>query len=235
MRTPNPTVERYLAATVETLLLGYIKIAIVSLSLVRCVPIGPKSRWFFNGTIVCYQWWQIALIAFDIMVVVPFIFVLAWGAVKLHPGKVSAKHFLLASMLPLLFLIFWALRWVSLQVNVSMYKLKTVLLAPFREPEADKIGEVYWESIFIARRFILILLYSFITDSTLRLICMAIVCVLVLIHHTKMEQFQNYRANIAETASLLALVVLSIINLYKSFMRIRKKQSMMTGSIFFKH
>ena len=225
LRTQNPTFERYLAATVETILLGYIKIANVSLSLVRCVPIGPQSRWFFNGTIVCYQWWQIALIAFDIMVVVPFIFVLAWGAVKLHRGKVSAKHFLLASMLPLPFLIFWALQSLGFFTSQRQYvqstgyteSLKTVFIAPFREPEADKIGAVYWESIFIARRFILVLLYSFITDSTLRLLCMAIVCVLALLHHTKMEPFQNYRANIAETASLLALVVLSIINLYKSF------------------
>jgi hypothetical protein len=225
MRTPTPTLERYLGATMETVLLGYIKIANVSLSLVRCVPIGPDTRWFYNGTIVCYQWWQIVLIAFDVIIVVPFILVLAWGAVKLHRGKVSAKHFLLASVFPLPFLFFWLLQSLGFCVNQRSHvqstgyteALKAVLLAPFREPEADKIGSVYWESIFILRRFVLVFLYCFITDSTLRLLCMAIVCVLALLHHAKMEPFRHSHANIAETTSLLALVTLAIINLYKSF------------------
>ncbi|CAB4023396.1 Hypothetical predicted protein, partial [Paramuricea clavata] len=164
-RTATPTVGHYLGATMETMLLEYIKIANVSLSLIRCVPVGSESRWFYNGTIVCYQWWQIVLIAFDVVVVVPFIFVLAWGAVKLQRGKVSARHFLLACVFPLPFLILWLLQSSGFcgnqhddqhaQNTEYTEALKAVLLAPFRVPEAEKSGALYWESIFIVRRFIL--------------------------------------------------------------------------------
>ena len=223
-RSATPTLARCLGATIETMLLGYIKIANVSLSLIRCVPIGSEYRWFYNGNIVCYQWWQIVLIGFDVMVVAPFVLVLALGAVKLHRGKVSATHFLLACVFPLPFLILWLLQALGFCGNVGQPTsnteytevLKTVLLSPFREPEEDKTGALYWESIFIVRRLVLVCLF-FITDSTLRLLCMAVVCVLALLHHAKVKPFRSNAANIAETTSLLALVILAITSMYKSF------------------
>ena len=223
-RSATPTLARYLGATVETMLLGYIKIANVSLSLIRCVPVGSEYRWFYNGNIVCYRWWQIVLIGFDVMVVAPFVLVLALGAVKLHRGKLSAAHFLLACMFPLPFLIFWLLQALGFRGNQGQPTLnteytevlKSVLLSPFREPEEDKTGALYWQSIFIVRRFVFVCL-CFITDSTLRLLCMAMVCVLALLHHAIMKPFRSNAANSAETMSLLALVVLANTNMYKSF------------------
>ena len=223
-RSATPTLARCLGATIKTMLLGYIKIANVSLSLIRCVPIGSEHRWFYNGDIVCYQWWQIVLIGFDVMVVAPFVLVLALGAVKLHRGKVSATHFLLACVFPLPFLILWLLQALGFCGNLGQPTsnteytevLKTVLLSPFREPEEDKTGALYWQSIFIVRRLVLVCLL-FITDSTLRLLCMTVVCVLALLHHAKMKPFRSNAANIAETTSLLALVILANTNMYKSF------------------
>ena len=100
LRRTAPRFGPYLGATMQTLLLGYATVAKVSLSLVRCVPIRSEKRWFYNGTVVCFQWWQYLLIAFNVIVVVPFIFVLAWGSVKLYYGKISAMQMLFASAFP---------------------------------------------------------------------------------------------------------------------------------------
>ena len=225
LRTATPKIGRYMEATMETILLGYIAIANVSLSLIRCVPIGSERRWFYNGTIVCYQWWQIVLIVLNVSVIVPCIFVLGWGAVKLYRGKVSAKNLLLACAFPLPFLTLWLLQRLGIYSNRNQHiqsneyteALKSVLLSPFREPTAEKAGALYWESVFIMRRFILVFMYCFITNTTLRLFCMSVVCILVLLHHTEMKPFRNKRANILESISLLGLVILSIINMYRSF------------------
>ena len=224
LRTATPKIGRYIEATMETILLGYIKIANVSLSLIRCVPIRSERRWFYNGTIVCYQWWQIVLIVLNVSVIVPSIIVLGWGAVKLYHGKVSAKNLLLACAFPLPFLTLWLLQRLGIYSNRNQHiqnneyteALKSVLLSPFREPTAEKAGALYWESVFIMRRFILVFIYCFITNTTWRLFCMSVVCVLVLLHHTEMKPFRNKRANIAESISLLGLVILSIINMYRS-------------------
>ena len=102
---------------------------------------------------------------------------------------------------PLPFAIFWCLQYllrrlgiyrrpVNRTVKSTEYTdtLKSIFLSPFRKPEEGKSGVVYWQSILIARRFILTFLSCFITDLTLRLMWMAIICVLLhytsaLLHH----------------------------------------------------
>ncbi|XP_046852933.1 uncharacterized protein LOC124446153 [Xenia sp. Carnegie-2017] len=243
-RAYTPKFKRYLGATMQTILLGYIKIANISLALIQCVPINSDRRWFYDGNILCYQWWQIVFIAFDVVVLFPFFLVLAWLAVKLHNGMISTKQFFLACVVPLPFSIFWSLQyllqWFSIYrspvnrtVNTTEYTdtLKSIFLAPFRKPEEGKTGAVYWQSIYIARRFLLTFLSCFITDPTLRLMCMAIICVLALLHHKCVKPFQNPRANTAETISLLSLAVMAIINMGKSIYRF-SKEDVSTGWMF---
>ncbi|XP_046851798.1 uncharacterized protein LOC124445135 [Xenia sp. Carnegie-2017] len=243
-RAYTPKFKQYLGATMQTILLGYKNIANVSLPLIQCVPINSDRRWFYDGNILCYQWWQILFIAFDVVVVIPFFPVLAWLAVKLHNGIISTKQFFIACVVPLPFFIFWSLQYllqrccicrspVNRTVNSSEYTdtLKSIFLAPFRKPEEGKSGAVYWQSVLIARRFLLTFLSCFITDPTLRLMCMAIICVLALLHHNQVKPFQNPRANTAETISLLSLVVMAIINMYKSFYRF-SKEDVSTGWMF---
>lgn len=229
LKTTAPRFGPYLGATMETLLLGYATIANVSLSLVQCVPIGAEYRWFYNGTIVCFQWWQYVLVGFNVIVVIPFMFALAWGSVKLHYGKISAKQLLLASICPLPFLVLWLVRLIRRVVNVveqSEYTeiLKEVLHEPFRKPETGTKGALYWESVLIGRRFVLVLFYCFITDPSLRLLCMSFVCVLAGLHHAMAKPFRNPHANTAESVSLLCLVLLAIINLYKSVIMATERQ-----------
>ena len=86
-----------------------------------------------------------------------------------------------------------------------------MLLTPFREP-----GALYWKSIMIARRFVLVLLFCVITETSYKLFWMIITCLLALFHHLKVKPFKHNWANNLESISLLLLVVLGFINLYKS-------------------
>ena len=102
MRRNEPLLlGRYIAAVVETMLLGYASLARTSFTLLSCVPVGSVKRLFIEGDIVCYQWWQYLITTFIIFFVVPFIFALAWASVKLHGDAISVKQFLLAMVFPL--------------------------------------------------------------------------------------------------------------------------------------
>ncbi|XP_046851802.1 uncharacterized protein LOC124445140 [Xenia sp. Carnegie-2017] len=139
---------------------------------------------------------------------------------------------------------FWSLQyllqWLSIYrspvnrtVNTTEYRvtLKSIFIAPFRKPEEGKSGAVYWQSILIARRFFLTFLSCFITDPTLRLTCMVIICVLALLHHKCVKPFQNLGANTVQTISLLSLAVMANINMYKTFYRF-SKEDVSTGWMF---
>lgn len=106
--THSPSLAPYLAASVRTLFLSYTVLATVSIQLIRCVNINAETRWFYNGNVVCYQWWQYAAILFNIIFVLPFMLILAWASYKLHKQVITLKQLLVGFILPLPSLIFFS-------------------------------------------------------------------------------------------------------------------------------
>jgi predicted outer membrane repeat protein len=216
-RTLTPSIAPYLAASVRTLFLSYTVLATVSIQLIRCVSINGEVRWFYNGNVTCYEWWQYAAFAFNAIFVIPFIFILAWAAFKLHKEAITLRQLLIGFILPLPSLVFWLLSKIfssginNVELNEKLNVLKKMLLTPFRVPEAR-----YWKSIMIARRFVLVLLFCVITEISYKLFWMTLTCLLALFHHLKVKPFKRNWANNLESISLLLLVVLGFINLYKS-------------------
>ena len=123
------------------------------------------------------------------------------GSLRLHRRQISAEKFLLACVFPLPYLLYASVvylkkalkrplffqelkskssivdlkedRETSLQCSLEASILE-VLSAPFSKQTQDDQtpGKVYWESILIGRRFILILIGWFMTQTFLILIAM---------------------------------------------------------------
>ena len=170
-----PSAAPYIGGILQTMLLGYTTLASVSFSLLRCVPIGSEKRLFYDGNIVCFQWWQYILIAFICTFFVPFVFLLLWGSFKLYSRTISVKRFLMACCLPLPCLLYWA--YVSLSCKarsvtsqnsssnqLSRNSVERVLYDCFKRPEDGGKLSLSWEGVMIGRRLILIALKDFISD-----------------------------------------------------------------------
>ena len=91
-----------------------------------------------------------------------------------------------------------------------------VLHGPFRQPNEHDKGTLYWESVLIGRRFILLSCHAFIATPMFRMVCMAGACVIMLLHHVLKNPYRDPVANNAETLSLLSLVMMAVINLTKA-------------------
>ncbi|XP_068718942.1 uncharacterized protein [Montipora capricornis] len=221
-RKEGPCVIHYIAVFIELLLLGYERLAESSLNLMNCFPIGSEKRLFIDAEIVCWQWWQYILLTYIIVSVVPFILILYFGSSKLHDASISAKEFLGACTFPLPFLFYWLFKRVLITGNNSSHARQNnkdvleVLHGPFRQPKGNDNGTLYWESVLIGRRLALLLCHAFITNSMLRLVCMTVACIVILLHHAIKNPFQDPIANTSETASLLILAVMAVINLTKA-------------------
>ena len=222
-----PSPERYIAAIIEVLLFGYERLVETSFKLMDCVPIGPKEkRLFFDGTVICWQWWQYTLLAYTTVFVVPFIIVLYFCSFKVYRASISATEFLCACILPLPFLIYWLIK--SVQIDREQHGITTpsvqfvnqhvleVLIGPFRPPNGEDKGTLYWESILIGRRFILLACHAFFEDAMLCWVVMTFACVLMLLHHVWKNPYRDPIANGTETVSLLLLVMIGLINLTKA-------------------
>ena len=215
----RPRLTLYLAAGVETLLLGYERLTDVSLSLLKCVPVHSESRLFLDGNIHCWQWWQYVLISYIVVFVVPFIFVLYWGSRKLSQQSVSTKELALACIIPLPMLCYWAIRYCfKTQFAPGIWQednedIKMVLQAPFRQPVEDDEGTLYWESVLIGRRLVLLVLHSFIADPMLRLLCLDFACMAIFVHHLCKKPYRDTIANACESISLVALIIIATFSL----------------------
>lgn len=222
-RNQKPSLFHYMAVIIEVVLLGYERLAETFLKLMTCVSVGSEMRLFIDANVTCMQWWQYLVLACTAVFIVPFIIVLYFGSSKLCKASITATEFLAACVLPWPFLVYWLRKKAqkqpgnqSLEAKVVNKDVMEVLHGPFRPPKSDDKGTLYWESVLIGRRFILLACHSFITSPMLRMITMATACTLIALHHVSKNPFRDPMANGAETLSLTALIVISIINLTKA-------------------
>lgn len=221
----KPLFVHYVAVAVEMLLLGYERLAETSLKMMHCVSIDSVSRLYFDGNIVCWQWWQHSLLAFNAIFVVPFVGVLYWGSGKLYQKTISWKEFVGACIAPLPFLVRWLVKGLYTKYHTRQSRNPTqardectdeiskILHGPFRPPSNKDQGTLYWESVLIGGRLVLLTFRAFIPNSMICFLCMSVACVLMLMHHLMKKPFRDPAADKLGTLSLSALACIAIMNL----------------------
>ena len=215
LKKHKPFFVHYVAVAMEILLLGYERLAETSLKLMHCVPIGSELRLYYDGNIVCWQWWQHCLLAFNVIFVVPFVGVLYLGSGKLYKKTISWKQFISACIVPLPFLVYWLVKRsytkqrgnpashnrysrlssliddgnASHDIEECTNEISNILLGPFRPPNAHDQGTLYWESVLIGRRLVLLIFRAFIPNFMVCSLCMSVACILMAVHHLIKKPF----------------------------------------------
>ncbi|XP_068732691.1 uncharacterized protein [Montipora capricornis] len=219
----KPSLICYMAVVMEVLLLGYERLTETSFRLVHCVSIGSGRRLFIDANIPCMQWWQYLLLAYIAFFLVPLIVVLYCGSSKLYRSSITAGEFLAACIITLPFLMYWLVKEILhrrrqdyAEQHVVNKELLDIVHGPFRPPNDNDNGTLYWESVLIGRRFILLACEAFITNLMLRMVFQAAACLLITIHHVWKSPYRYPMANKAETLSLIAISLIAIINLAKA-------------------
>ena len=240
-RPTLPPAGPYFGAVLEIVLLGYSAVTGTTVRLLHCVSIQEKSRWYYDAQYLCWhKWWQHAAFVVIALNLFPFILTLYFTSLQLYRGKISGKIFLLASILPFPYLLFVLYHHVKKKItrrpdyqaipstassghdeehdsNSSTsikHSLLEVLCGPFTKPQDDQSdGRIYWESILIGRRFLIIVIGWWQLDHALmRSVCLTILYLVFLLHHISQRPFAQCRANITETVSSATLVVIGVLN-----------------------
>ena len=240
-RPTFPPAGPYLGVVLEIVLLGYSAVTGTIVRLVHCVRIQEEYRWYYDAQYVCWnQWWQIVAFVVIALNLIPFILTLYFASLQLYRGEISGKIFLLACILPFPYLLFVLYDHVKKKVTKradyqaipsttgsvhdeehdtnSSTSIKAslleVLCGPFRKPQDDQSnGGIFWESILIGRRFILIGIGGLLLEYALmRSVCLTILCLAYLLHHIYCKPFAHSWVNVTEIVSLATLVVIGVLN-----------------------
>jgi len=230
--TPGPTscfATRLATGFVLSLLFMYQKLATTSFTMLNCVPVENRSVLYIDGTIDCYQNWQYAVITYAITCIVPFCLVLLLGPGLLKHSYISGAQFYFACIVPLPMLIHWMfiklrVHWTtsrssdnhSQKLSTESRAVVQILQGPFKDIDVYFFGPLCGQGILIARRLILVLLYTFVTNTLMRMLYMVLFCFVMLLHHVHALPYKDRRGNIAGTLSAAALVVAGGINLIRA-------------------
>ena len=228
-RTSNEAYKRMEVRATSALILGvlfsYQRSATTAFSFLYCVPVLGKSVLFIDGTIECYELWQWATWAYTICCIVPFSLHLAIAPPLLERGRISFMEFVVASFLPLPFLLSWT-RFLFQAPNRKTYLLEkslesdtvhSTLQAPYRQYDLPgMLKSLCWSGVIMTRRLLLMLSHTLIVNVLLRNAAMLTVTVVALIHHVHVRPYVDPLFNLAGGLSGGALVVVGSVNLLRA-------------------
>ncbi len=189
-----------------------------------CAQIANKYVWWYDGTNVCLENWQIVIVIFAVFYAVPFPSALALGMKLLRQNKISPMSFVCCCLFPLVALV---VMLISIRINKdskteeeadlslsdASETIISVLQGPYREDE--KHLTLYWEAMVSVRR-LLITGLTLVPNASIRMITVTVLSIIFQIQHIYMSPFQAPRSNDVETLSMTLLVLASVINLLKA-------------------
>ena len=217
---------RLASGFILALLFTFQKMGTTTFVLLNCVPVEGENVLFIDGTVTCYQYWQYGVLAYAVSGVTPFFLVLTFGPGLLATNLISLGEFFAGCICPLPALFVWLIKrllhWnragTAVADSVRRHRSEdvTAVLNILQGPFKDYACGVCWSGVLIGRRLVLILLYTFVNDALIRLLCMLLVCFLILLHHVHVQPYKDIKGNIAGTMSAAALVTLGSINLVRA-------------------
>ncbi len=211
------------AAAIFSLLLFYQQIANTTFSLLYCIKSGDQSILFIDGTITCYQTWQILVFIFAFNWVIAIIPVLMFLPDLLELRLISVTDFFLACVLPGPMLVYWGYRFYR-----KRFCFHPSYVTPWQDKSIDILQKTFvpttyrnmfpfcWLGFMKIRRLALVLIFTFVSNFVGRIILMCIVIMLFLIIHLETKPYRDNMANNAYTASLLATLSIGLINIMKA-------------------
>ena len=219
----NDVALRAVAALMLGLLFSYQKLATTSFSFLHCVPVLGSSVLYIDGTVTCYEYWQWLTLAYVVVCIMPFFLHLAFAPSLLQRGWITFTEFILASLVPLPFLLTWALRFNRCIKKAKKPKSKEaeticgILQGPYRMFKLPSVLKSFcWSGNIMGRRMILMIARTFITNILLSLTIVFATCILSLLQLVHVRPYKDTRFNLVGSVSAGALVIVSCINLLRA-------------------
>ena len=188
-----------------------------------CKSVGRNNVWFYDGSHICFENWQIAMIMFGIFYAVPFPLVLFLATKQLKRNQISPTIFVLCCLCPLISVFSLCIyshikRYNDNDRHISkLLKSSNAIISVIQGPYRDdgKYMTLYWEAMISLRR-LLITLVTLVGVQSIRMIITTLMCILFLYQHNITNPFLVKRSNSVEGLSLVLLSTSSVINLLKA-------------------
>ncbi len=206
------------------ILFSFEKLAVGYFSLIQCITIFTTNVLYVQATTECYTYWQILIILYLAICIVPFGFYLMLCTSYLKEHKITLGIFFLGCLFPLPVILYFIIILHN-QHNTSasgmmapdVHVTFNIIQGPYHTMKLFGI-DVCWGGVIVLRRTLLIILYSLVRIPFLRSLLIFFLCCGFLLLHNIMLPYKNPKANIADTLSQGALTIISVINIIRAML-----------------
>ncbi|CAD5112800.1 DgyrCDS2010 [Dimorphilus gyrociliatus] len=191
------------------------KMTITAFKFLNCIDINDEKVLFIDGTVKCYQPFQLGIIGLVTLFIIPIPLVIMFGPRLLKEKLISLGSFFFGCLFPLPTFAIWIYKYrkqnATVKVSPESEALLDLLQSPFKQ-----FGATCWSGKLMIGRLLLILFYSFINNSLYRLLCMLSCCCVTFWYIVQSNPYTTSKSNTAAILSSAALVAVAGINLVKA-------------------
>ncbi len=211
------------AAAIFSLLFFFQQIANTTFSLLYCIQSSEEQILFIDGTVTCYQPWQILVFIFALNWVIAIIPALMFlpGLVELR--LIIVREFFIACAFPGPMLFYWAYRFRRKKLSfhtaygtIWQDEAIEILQKSFVKTTYNKVFPFCWIGFMKIRRLALVLIFTFVGNLVGRISLMSFVILLFLMIHNATKPYEDEMANKAYLASLMATLCIGFTNIMKA-------------------
>ena len=160
--------QRIALTYIKLLVFSYKNIATFCILLVNCVQIRSSNVLFIYGNLECFQQWQIGIMAFLGIWVIPFPAALMLSYRLLIAKFISFKEFIICTIFPAVTMYYYLARDDPV-ISPSTEERQKILVAdlrecmeePYRRIDGSDDSYVFWESWRLYQRLILVFVTAF--------------------------------------------------------------------------
>ena len=220
-----PFTNRLKVSYVQLSTLGYASIAMFCIQSVDCIEIEGSYYLYNQAEVECFhQHWQIVVLVFIFIWVVPYPAVLYLGCRWLRSNDIAPNEFLTILSFPPTIFVFLVKKlyrgrtlneW-SDQMKTQQQNILNFLNEPFFESETKDGGRerTIWEPVLITRRLILIIVTTFIRSPVTKLYPAGFFLIIFIVHDYLMKPFVDKILNFIQSIAMSLLVCLVLMNTF---------------------
>ena len=214
-------------ATMLAILFSYQKLSSSVFALVYCVPVEDETILFIEGSVKCLQGWQMTVLFYIYLCIVPFEFYIVAAPSFRKSHKITIGQYFLGCLMPIPVVVFKIVTSYLFRVGnkgeddqgktsesgtTDVCLVYGMLQGPYKEyhiplPHIRHVP-LCWSGILLIKRLCLIITYTYAPNILLRLLLMTLISFLSFLHHLMVKPCKENRANVAGTVSCAALLCL---------------------------
>ena len=234
-KSSMPFFLRLQCCILQIIVFGYSTMTSSAFSLVSCVHLQTGNRiFFFDGSIQCWQWWQVIVWILIAVWILPFCIAVFVSPRLLKQNKVGTKVFFISLACPLPFMVYLGTKHFRKKDRVSnpspyeevkddrensssqKSELLKTLEGPYRKGTSFT-NYLYWDAVLIFQRLVLIVLCVTILNPIVRLYLILISVICFLIIHILTFPFNSLGLNLTQACSLAFLCICSMLNMFHAY------------------